>query len=268
MKNNNITLVTNEGTISYVKSVWGSLVDDCFENIILNPYSSISKFNNIRMFRDTRSTQKTMYWNNLDRHLSYELTPYEQTLLLDCDYLIQNNLFDLVWDNESDLMINHKNMNLNRSDYPPQIMRLEETSILQYWATALYFKKTDRNKALFDLVAYIRDNYEYYRLLYQFKSSLFRNDFAFSIAIHMMNNWMENGAAASLPTDTIMNSVDTDELYDIVGINQLTFLCEKPKNSDEFFLTKTQKINVHVQNKYSIGRQVNKIINLYGSKVS
>ena len=42
--------------------------------------------------------EKTI-WYNLDRLLAYDLSPYDETLLIDGDYLIQNGRLNEIWGN-------------------------------------------------------------------------------------------------------------------------------------------------------------------------
>src|SRR5690606_27214653 len=92
-------------------------------------------------------------------------------------------------------------------------VRLDKMGIPMYWATMVYFQKTERAKLLFDLVAHIKEKYDYYQFVYEFPGKLFRNDYAFSIAVHMLNGFLENDEFKNFPVDTILSSFDIDELF-------------------------------------------------------
>ena len=95
-----------------------------------------------------------------------------------------------------------------------------------------YFTKTKLNELFFRLVEYIRDNWEYYRLLYQINDKKYRNDYAFSIAIHILN-----GTDCNLFSDTIPGkmyyTLDKDILVKIKN-NSMSFLVEKERMLGEF----------------------------------
>ena len=45
-------------------------------------------------------------WYNLDRLLAYDLSPYDETILIDGDYLIQNGRLNEVWENVEPMLMN------------------------------------------------------------------------------------------------------------------------------------------------------------------
>ena len=106
----------------------------------------------------------------------------------------------------------------------------------------------------FELVKTIRDNWDYYRLLYQILEPNFRNDFAFSIAIHMM------GEEFVKPLPGKMNyTLDRDVLLDIQE-SSLQFLVEKKNYAGEYVATKTNNLDMHVMNKYSLTRYIEALV--------
>ena len=129
---------------------------------------------------------------------------------------------------------------------------LNQYSIPFYWATVFYFTKTKNNELFFNLVDYIRTNWEYYRLIYQINDKKYRNDYAFSIAIHILN-----GNDADLFSNVIPGkmyyTLDKDVLLKIKN-NSMTFLVEKEKSLGDFTGVKTNDLDVHVMNKFSLLR--------------
>ena len=177
-----------------------------------------------KKFYDGTLSGKTLTWKNLSRSDCYELTPYDETLVIDSDYI--NSSFKY----------------------------LNQTSIPFYWATAFYFKKSTANRAFFDIVKYIKSNWSYYRSLYNIDSVVFRNDFAFSIAIHMMGKEFVN------PLPGKMNyTLDRDVLLNIKD-SALQFLVEKKNYSGEYVATRTNNLDMHVMNKYSLTRYIETVL--------
>ncbi len=124
-------------------------------------------------------------WRNGDRYRAYELSPYDETILLDTDYLVLDDSLLKVLDTTIDYRLMHCNQS------PKQAMtgNMGELSLDYVWATAITFKRTDKTKMLFDLVGRIQRNYSYYRKLYNLRERNFRNDYAFAIANNILNGY-------------------------------------------------------------------------------
>ena len=124
-------------------------------------------------------------WRNGDRWRAYELSPYDETLLLDSDYLMLDDSLVKLFDQDFDYRLQHHNQMINEvNEFRMGIMGLPYV-----WATAILFRKTSRAKQLFDLVARIQRNYSYYGQLYHIAESNFRNDYAFAIANNLLNGY-------------------------------------------------------------------------------
>lgn len=205
-----------------------------------------------KRFYDGTLASKTLVWKNLNRSDCYELTPYDETLVIDSDYIINSNNLSKIWNNVNDFLIYQDSFDLAQWRDDRSFRYLNQYAIPFYWATAFYFKKTKENQAFFDLVKHIKQNWSYFRALYTIDSTVFRNDFAFSIAIHMMGS----DFAKSLPGK--MNyTLDRDVLIDIEDTT-LKFLVEKQNYAGEYIATKTKNLDMHVMNKYSLARYLNK----------
>jgi len=124
-------------------------------------------------------------WYNSDRYRAYEFSPYDETLLLDSDYLILDDSLLKIVDTINDYTIMTKNQNFQMS----MTGDMGVTSLNYVWATAVIFKKTTKSKLLFDLVGKIQRNYPYYRKLYNLREHNFRNDYAFAIADNIVNGY-------------------------------------------------------------------------------
>lgn len=207
-----------------------------------------------KKFYDGTLAGKTLTWKNLSRADCYELTPYDETLVIDSDYIISSNTLADIWNNTNNFLIYQDSFDLAQWRDDSSFKYLNQTSIPFYWATAFYFKKSTVNQSFFDIVKYIKDNWSYYRSLYNIDSVVFRNDFAFSIAIHMM------GAEFVKPLPGKMNyTLDRDILLDI-NDSSMQFLVEKKNYAGEYIATKTSNLDMHVMNKYSLTRHLRAIV--------
>ena len=235
-----------------------SLVTDSKDWLLASQPDANEVFDNIitiwtdtdqtKQFYDGTLSSKTLVWKNLSRSDCYDLTPYDETLVIDSDYIISSNNLSGIWNNHHDFLIYSNSFDLAQWRDDSSFKHLNQYSIPFYWATAFYFKKTPTNSSFFDIVKYIKENWNYYRSLYNIDSVIFRNDFAFSIAIHMMGEEF----FAELPGK--MNyTLDRDLLIEIKE-DSLKFLVEKKNYFGEFVATKTDSLDMHVMNKYSLTR--------------
>ena len=258
-----VSLITDEGTIGWAKKSLGQeLLDECFDNIILSEKEYVYSQNNQKIFRDTNYSTKQLGFYNCDHWMAYDLSPYDETLFIDADYLIMSDSLNNVWGSSNDFMINHsvEEVLAERNGIDTS---LDDFGIKLYWATAIYFKKTELSEHVFSLVKHIYDNYQYYRQLYMIPRGLFRNDFAFSIAVHMINGFSDQGLIKELPCPPLQKSFDKDDVYSVNGINDLTLLLEKTDRVGEFIAHRIKNVDIHLMNKYAVGRQTDQLISLY-----
>ena len=205
-----------------------------------------------RPFFDGTLSSKQLEWRNFARNQAYDLSPYNQTLVIDSDYIINSSLLKSAFDLDHDFQIYSNSMDLAEWRSLQEFTRINPYSVPFYWATAFIFKKTPSMKSFFDLVAYIKYNWEYYKKLYNIDTTIFRNDYAFSIAIHIMNDKTDGGFATELPGKMIFTK-DRDILV-AMDSNKMKFLIEKKHYPGEYTLAKTDGLDVHVMNKFSLSR--------------
>ena len=228
-----------------------------FDKVIYKPNSSSNK----RKFHSGAFYNKSASFKNDTRVYAYELSPYDKTLLLDTDYIISNDSFKNCFQVTDDFLIYKDATNINTQfSKTTEFNKISDTSIDFYWATCVYFTKTKRNKIFFDLLQHIQDNWYHYKSVYRLNYITYRNDFAFSIAIHIMNGFQQGSFAKQMPGKKYYIT-DRDFCHKIDNDN-LTFLLEKKTHPGEYFLSKTKNMNVHVMNKFSLGELLNEFYNV------
>jgi len=120
----------------------------------------------------------TVRWRNFGRYMAYEASTYDETLLLDTDYLVLDDSLLKLFATDFDYRLMHHNV----TDSGPLYEEMGETSLPFIWATVVAFRKTERSRLFFNLVGRIQRNYNYYRTLFNVRESNFRNDYAFAMA--------------------------------------------------------------------------------------
>lgn len=255
----NVTLVTDKGTMDWLKKNHDEdFINSVFDRIHV---SASFKSDQSRRFLDTPSTTRNLAWRNGNRVHAHGMSPYDETIVVDADYLILDRTLDHCWGSREPVMMNRHAITLEHLPVAPEEQRLEPMGVPMYWATCIYFRKSDLSRRLFDMAQHVVLNHDYYRSLYRLPGNLFRNDYVFSIAAHVIGGWSE-GAIPSLPCPTLLTSFDCDELIDVPERNQLLFLVNDSTKRSHFNLARISS-NVHVMNKFSLARQAKKIIEVY-----
>lgn len=257
-----VTLVTDTGTCEWGHETLGKeFIDSCFEKIIIikRDYS----FNNLRNFCDTSFSSKSLQFYNCNHWDAYNLSPYDETLFIDADYLIMSSLLNNCWESVHDVMVNSKIFSpIDESN--PYYKNIDDMGIKLYWATVIFFRKSSLAEHLFSIIKHVQDNYTYYKDLYYFSNGMFRNDNAISIAIHILNGYSDfESAIKELPIPGLLMSWDTNDVHDITGINELILYSEKKNQKGEYILTKIKDTDIHIMNKWAINRHSSKLISYY-----
>jgi hypothetical protein len=205
---------------------------------------------NYKSFYDGDQLQSKTSWKNGTRSSCFDLTPYDETLVIDVDYVINSDNLSHCFNQPHDFLIYRHSADLSVLRSKIEFDLVSNTSIPFYWATVFYFKKTAATDNLFTLINNIKDNWHYYKRLYQINSPNFRNDYAFSIAIHMLSGFYQNNFAGHLP-GKMFYALDKDYLIDIKD-NNMQFLVQHSAAAGQYIPVKTTGIDVHVMNKHSL----------------
>lgn len=210
-----------------------------------------SGFYTKKKYRDGLIYQNSLDFKNTNRSSVYDLSPYEETLLLDTDLIIADSAFLNCFIQNSDLLMYSDAFEISGWRDTNEFKYITDAGPKFYWATAVFFRKTETNRTFFNLIQHIQENWIHYKKLYQISSPVFRNDFAFSIAVHIMNGYTDNQFVGEMP-GTLYYTTDRDEL---IGLDddKFVFLLEK-ENQSEHFLSKIKSKTVHIMNKYSLNR--------------
>jgi hypothetical protein len=252
-----ICLITNTETL--VSNA--EKINEYFDKVII---SDTFQPDNVRLFKDTVKNTEYASFKNLGRGDVYDLSPYDETLVIDSDYFIMNDVLDQVWGSENDIMINSKFRDI-ADRHKVNIEYIDNFSIPMFWATIVYFKKSEYAENLFTLVNHIKYNYKYYYYLYNCSGNLYRNDFAFSMALHILNGSVAFDVP-SLPINYLNNSFDLDDIYRVNSHNDVIMYCADAENVSSHILSRFKDMDLHIMNKKAIGRFIDDLLS-HGEKV-
>lgn len=129
-------------------------------------------------------------WINKGRYQAYELSPYDDTLLLDVDYLVNSNKLHKAFDNSIDFACHNRTEFMMQPNLPQEV--LSAYSYNTVWATAVAFRKTNRTKQIFECLKMVQNNFDHYANIHSFVSATFRNDYALTLALNIANGHSTN----------------------------------------------------------------------------
>ena len=248
-----ITVVTDPHSLKQGEKTLGKkLIKKAINNIVVVEKDKTFKRKNQRLYKDTSQSTKTLPFYNANRCDAYDISPYDETILIDVDYLILSDTLNYCWGHNNELMMNWKFQDIMYERVDPARDRLHDMGITMYWATVVYFKKTTYTETFFNFVKHVRNNPQFYKDLYKWQGTLYRNDYSFSIAAHMISGFEDKGLA-QLPT-TLYKSFDTDDIHSAVDKNTIIMYLEKPRSPGDFILTKWSNVDLHIMNKWAINR--------------
>lgn len=208
-----------------------------------------------KYFYDGIETSVSLPWKNTARSNCFYLSPYDETLVIDADFIINSPTLSYCWNQPNEFLIYNKAFDLAQRANQSEFTFISEYSAKFYWATVFWFKKNTRTESFFNLVTHIKDNWSYYKFIYQVHSTNFRNDLAFSIAIHMMNGFTDSGFVNQMP-GKLFYIHDMDMLLNIDD-TAMHFLVQHTASHGGYIPAKTVGLDVHVMNKHSLLRAIN-----------
>jgi hypothetical protein len=176
----------NVETIDYISIAKQTL--DLASKKLGIPYTLITDQelkNDVQNSRYDIDTESFVTWRNVGRHNAYDLTPYDETLVIDVDYLITDDNLNKIFDLEWDYILQRQSFALT-AEWPKL---MGENSLPYVWATVFAFRKTKKSELFFRLIGRIQRNYAYYCALFNVEQRNFRNDYAFAMADIIINGY-------------------------------------------------------------------------------
>ena len=94
---------------------------------------------------------------------------------------------------------------------------------------------------------------------------MFRNDHAFSVAVHTLNGFIQSNmpAIGRLPIPGLLMSWDNNDIHSVRGLNDIVIYAEQPDNKGKYILTRIKNQDIHIMNKWAINRFSDRFIELY-----
>lgn len=137
-----------------------------------------------RYFEDL---DRSVKWYNHNRFDAYAVTPWDQTLVLDADYVVASSSLKSLFHSQPDFLCHRYSYDLTRPGFHDGLNTFGDRKMPMWWATVMLFKKSPRAKHIFQVMRMVHDNWQHYCDLFGIHRSTYRNDFALSIAIGVVS---------------------------------------------------------------------------------
>lgn len=133
-----------------------------------------------RYFDDIKTT---VDWINYDRSHAAWKSPFEHTLVLDVDYVVNSDQLKVLFDIDQDFLCHRTAVNARTGEVFNNTFGRYQMPM--YWATVMCFRKSKKAQVIFEIMAMVQQHWQHYRDLYQIDRPAFRNDHALSIALNI-----------------------------------------------------------------------------------
>lgn len=219
---------------------------DCKHDIIYTDAESGGS----RVYSPGQNNKKSI-WYNAARYRCYELTPYTETIVIDTDYIVSSNQLNLLFESASPVSVCRNVFDpTGRNGYSPYQF-ISRNTLHHWWATIMYFRRDPETETFFDYYRMIRENYQHYANLYNFRTQPYRNDYAVSIALETMWGHVL-GQAPAIPWSMCNVSSDVDiEQLDHNSFNLIYEVKDPKPRRQKVELT---GIDFHFMNKLALGK--------------
>ena len=138
---------------------------------------------NTRHFTDVGNVT----WYNHNRTDAYGLTPWDRTLVLDADYVVASDQLKYLLKIDQDFVAHKTAYDVTDVANFNELNNFGRQQMPMWWATVMMFRKSKQAQLIFETMQMIKNNWAHYRNLYGITRSTYRNDFALSIALGIVN---------------------------------------------------------------------------------
>jgi len=268
LKNNKFCLITDDGSLSYMKQLYSPKKLEKVLDVIMitdDPLEEMGDEKNIRQHFDSPWTEFKAPFINNNKHEVFTITPFKKTILIDLDYLAMSNMLDTFFelDTPIGMFVNARNIRGNNPLWKE--IWLHNAGIKMKWSTVIAFDKSEEAKTFFDMWEYVKENYNYFKFLYGFPKGLYRTDYCVSIASHIMSDSKESNWYNF--NERMYFSDQKDEIYDFNDGIYSIMANDQKENWKDIPVT-WRDVDIHMMNKRSISRIAPKVIEYYEKELN
>lgn len=253
-----VLLAFNNGVIDYVQmAAWSAQRIHRHlglpVTLITNVETADTVFDSVVTMKSREATTRwfgdygqTMPWYNANRADVYKLSPYQQTLVLDTDYIVcSNQLLTLFHSGQNFLCHGRAVDAAYNADYNHN-NQFGRYAMPMKWATVLYYQRSTFAEAVFAMIDMINQNWTHYRNLYGITNPTYRSDYAVSVALHTVN-----GQLGAHP-DIAWNLINVEPQHRLIQLANDKFKIEFVSTHGSRYVTMDQQ-DFHAMNKQDLG---------------
>ena len=179
-----------------------------FDRVIMNSRRNDSSSRN---FADAG----LITWHNTNRMDAYNISPWEQTLLLDADYVVASNNLEKILDSDQDLLTHRSAYDVTSQNDFSGLNYFGVYRMPMWWATVIMFRKSQHARLIFESMSMIRDHWKHYVNIYRTGNSVYRNDHSLTIALgivdgHTLDHTMIPWSLASVLPEHELTQIEQD----------------------------------------------------------
>lgn len=137
-----------------------------------------------RWFEDYAAT---VSWYNAGRTNAYRLSPWDRTIVLDADYVVASSQLKVLLDSNQEFLAHDAAFDLTGLNDFQDLNHYGMYRMPMSWATVMVFNHCQHVELIFDCMEMVQNNWQHYRNVYRATSPAYRNDYALSIALHLVN---------------------------------------------------------------------------------
>jgi hypothetical protein len=251
-----VVLVSNQASLDQCQQTHGrEMMRAAWDDIII---TSPDYQQNIRLHHDGAYQSFNAQFTNTNKHDIYNLSPFDETILIDTDYLCGNDTLSKLFGGQHDVAMFRDAMNL-RCEEPYTTERwLHYAGIRMWWSTVVYWRKSEEAQHFFNVWSSVKQHWEYYRYLYKFPGSLYRTDYAASIAAHLCDGWQDGGFVGRIP-GRMRYQDQRDDIVKVLDSNHWIMLSNLPEEWKNMAV-EIRGEDVHMMNKKSLLRNYDTIM--------
>ena len=145
--------------------------------------------------KDTRSfgdIDGRVTWYNGNRSDAYSLSPWSKTLVLDADYVVASDQLKTLTELNHNFIAHKTAYDVTGKNDFNDLNNFGRHKMPMSWATVMMFKRSAQAEMIFECMQMIKQNWNHYVRLYGVSRSTFRNDFALSIALNIVNGHVKH----------------------------------------------------------------------------
>ena len=126
-------------------------------------------------------------WYNADRVDAYNISPWQQTLVLDADYVVASNQLSTLFSANQDFLAHSCAYDITNLRDFDDLNYFGQHRMPMSWATVMLFRRSSTADLIFKSMRMVRDHWPHYVNLYANTRSAYRNDHALTIAQSLVN---------------------------------------------------------------------------------